>query len=432
MKDRIISLVGALIALYILIVLMVPPTKLDESKISLPTSIDDGVHGYLGLKRWLIHGGVSTKVLRRRYTFLSDTAPDSLQGNLLVITLPHTLAARDKEIRDLKNWLEIGNHALILIAQSHEPGWIQGLGKYKANNLIRKLGFSLLWKSPADNKDTQDSSDTGSADKMSPVPKKKGPTTEDILLSPVSSHPVLYGVRNVYAPAVTEKDERTQLKLDGRHRSSMKLLENPRTGNPYFWLARLGRGRIWIAQHGDLFGNVSLGKKDNARLLDNILDLSLSKRGAVIFDDMHHGNSALYDPEAFFSDSRLHNTLWFVFAFWLIYVVGYNNRLAPLRQNPVVYRNIDFVDAVGNLIARNIDKDHSMDLMFTHFFNSVRQQYRLPTNGAPVWNLIDKVAGVNSRDLKLLKESYNTRFSKKSKDLVKIHNLLLRVRSALI
>lgn len=429
MKDRLVTLAGALFALYVLMVLMIPPASLEQTKISLPTSIDDGEYGYLGLKRWLEQSRVPVKALRRRYHSLGDIANQSLSGNLLIITLPQKLPARDKEINVLKQWIKAGNSVLILNAQTHSPAWSNSLKPYSADSFLGKLGFYLSWEVPASTKEVEEDAESVDEDENADdAPIKPA----DILLTPASSHPAVYGVRKIYASAVDVEREKKELEVNEDHRSTLVLLKNAQSGNPYLWLGRLGKGRVWLSQHGDLFGNISLGKKDNARLLDNIINLSLSAKGMVIFDDMHHGNSELYDPDAFFSDSRLHNSIWFIFAFWLLYVVGYNNRLAPLQNKVTTHRNIDFVKAIGGFIARHIDKKQSTDLMFAHFFNSVRQHHRMPANGLPVWDLIKRSSGISQNEHDQLKQLYNNRFSSSRQDLVKLHNLLLGIRSALI
>lgn len=80
-------------------------------------------------------------------------------------------------------------------------------------------------------------------------------------------------------------------------------------GKSAMWLLPVGRGWMYLSAFPDLLGNNIVKETNNARWLTQLLKLHLSESGYLIFNDYPFGLSELYDPEAFFSDSRLHNTL---------------------------------------------------------------------------------------------------------------------------
>ena len=52
-----------------------------------------------------------------------------------------------------------------------------------------------------------------------------------------------------------------------------------------------------------MFTNRALGNDDNARLIANIVSVSVARDGVVLFDDLRQGLSASYDPARFYRDS---------------------------------------------------------------------------------------------------------------------------------
>ena len=73
MNDRLVVLVGGLLALALVYALLVPKPA-PQRPVSRPTSIDTGSHGLNGLEQWLTQSGIATHSLRRRYDALLDRA----------------------------------------------------------------------------------------------------------------------------------------------------------------------------------------------------------------------------------------------------------------------------------------------------------------------------------------------------------------------
>ncbi len=114
-------------------------------------------------------------------------------------------------------------------------------------------------------------------------------------------------------------------------------------------------------------------------LLANIVRWSLRDGGKVIIDDAHQGLVAFYDPEAFFGDSRLHATLWWLLGLWLLFVLA-SQRLRPSQSswNPVDITG--FVRATGGFMARVMRPATVGQQMIANFFNDARKRLR-PARG---------------------------------------------------
>jgi hypothetical protein len=214
-----------------------------------------------------------------------------------------------------------------------------------------------------------------------------------------------------------------------KFRTSLVLLEDPLTRSPAFWQVRIGEGSGWISGYADLFGNAALGAGDNARLLANIVAGSLGADGWVIFDDMHQGLTEVYDPSAFFSDARLHATLWFIVGFWLIYIVGRSNRVAPLIRPPELPRAVDFVRAVGGLFARRLAGREVALGLLRHFFAEVRGAGA----GADAidWELLARYPRVPRNRIDELRAMHAGLAQGRTPDLVRLNNLINSIRKHL-
>ena len=346
MKERLVTLLGALAAVYLVFVLLVGPREPDTAPESIPTTADRGSRGLRGLQSWIESSGIRVRSLRSRYDRLPAIAGLPERGNLMILTLPQILPARQLEIDALRDWIERGNAVLVLDGGMEVLAQPQ-LRLLQPPGMAAAFGFNLEFADVQT--DLADNSGDVEPAKLEPGndgrPRPRG-------LIPRGRHPVLQGVQevrvrtNLLRPLALESKE--------KFRTSLVLLEDPLTRSPAFWRVRIGEGSGWISGYADLFGNAALGAGDNARLLANIVAGSLGAEGWVIFDDMHQGLTEVYDPSAFFGDARLHATLWFIVGFWLIHIVGRSNRIAPLVRRPELPRAVDFVRAVGGLFARRL------------------------------------------------------------------------------
>ena len=418
MKDRLITLFGGLLALVLVVVLLIEPTKPDHQQFSLPISTDSGTSGLLGLDTWLKEAGVATMSFRHRYDRLLSKQEFPSTGNLLILSLPQHQPARIRERESLKQWVHQGNSLLILAAGNDAPKWSLFHFPNQVNlekaifdptkfDLISDLGFQLK---------PETSSPSQQSQAPTPQSSEKDHTFWEMLETVESKprelhirgpHPILDGVQRV---VVSDFPEFPPMRLHHNtdHRSAFALLEEAKTGTAALWQISVGKGTVWISRYADLLGNISLGHADNARLIANLINFAVSSEGLVMFDDMHQGLSALYDPKTFFSDARLHHTLWFIFAFWLFYSLGRSNRLAPLSGKTPLPQAVDFIRATGGLFAQHVHGPGQLGKeMLGNFFNDIRRQYHLPLNKQPIWDVLFAAPQMRIHHVKALQHLAN-------------------------
>jgi len=434
MKERLLTLAGAALAFYMVYILLLPKPAPFEPRISYPTTEDRGRHGLAGAWRWLQQAGVNTLSLRERYHALSANPDLPRDGNLLIISLPYRLPSRDWEEQQLLTWLQEGNSVLVLASLSDWPEWADHGNSVR--HTLRLLGLSLTGGVHPDvqEEETIDETEpeTETEIETETKPEAKPDTAEPRKLVPAFTHPLTRDLDHVQAE--WKKTEGLGWSFEGaaEQRSLLVLLADSQSNDPALWLGRVGSGRMIISRHADLFGNVSLGQGDNARLLANLVENSLGEDGYVIFDDMHHGLSTLYDPEAFFDDSRLHHTLWFILLLWLVYLLGHTNRFQSLTHKPRRMQLVEHVRAIGNFLARRLQPATAARRILLHFFNDIRRYHGLPRNGQPVWEKLAGYQQLDPRDLAQLKSLYQRAEQQQSVNLIKLDQLVKSIRKQLL
>ena len=427
MKDRVVSLLGALAALYLFVAIFIHPRATDFMEQSRATSEDQGVIGQKSLYTWLEESGVPVYRLRRRYGELGRLNGLAKSGNLLVVTLPQIKPARDNELDRLLAWVGRGNNLLVVAAS----GDYQLLNydiryQYNTNEFLRRFGFHLQYV-PLGKEEIKKNKSLENLGKLA----ENLSNERSVELVPVGTSGLTKGVGHVLVKAPRRFAAVSMLTSAPVNRASLALLESHKKSQPAFWEIRYKRSRIWFSRFAFLFSNSQLAKADNARLFANLVSASLSGEGRVIFDDMHQGNTELYDEHAFFHDSKLHNTIWFIFAFWVLYIVGHTNRIAPVPRPVTKTRAADFVYAMANLFARRLNRVASAELLFSHFFDWIRLKYSLPTNGKPVWQLLERTERIDRDDVAILKRYFSDVQKNRKVNLVKLVNRMQKIRSTL-
>ncbi len=432
MKDRLITLLGAVIAFYILFRLLVPQINFDQKKLSFPTTEDHGKFGLAGLYHWLDTQHVPLYSLRKRYATLSHNPQLSDQGNLLVISLPLRMDAQVKELTQLQSWIKNGNNALLLVSMSDWPEWASRLKGSSVPQLLNNFDLRMTSTTPekiSTNKKANTATQIeNTADKLDEL---LHPVSHSRELIPSLPHPITKDVHEVQANWLSTEGIHWHLQGYKQTRSTLILLRDKADGNPALWLSFYGKGKLLITRHSDLFGNVTLGLADNARLFSNIVQQLLGTHGHVIFDDMHQGLSVLYDPEAFFHDPRLHHTLLFLLALWIIYVMGHTNRFGQVRQKKPTLQLRQHVQAIGNLFARRLHSSAAAIRYAQHFFNEIRASYGLPLNGQPVWEQLHHNAAIAPDVLERAQVLYQRALNQKRVNLTTFVNTLKTMRREL-
>lgn len=457
MRDRLVTLALAIAAFAAFYALMVPKPGMPEERPTRPTSIESGPNGYLGLTRWLTAEGVPVLSLRERYGKLQQLPGlDAESGNLMLSTAPQLYPLRNSEVSPLRRWVEQGNTLLIVAGLSDTPDWSmnEGIDPDFMDHMESMTDLSFEQNPPAL---ASAPTPAGAAveqanpppppapDPKTPDPRanEREPSTREAIaaaatkypepmrfeMKPAGPHPLLEGVTTV--GALSEyPSSKWRAWLQGEGEAVVELAHDPVSGVPVLWLLPTGDGQIILSAYGSIFTNKMLGEDDNARLLANIVRWSVREGGRFIVDDAHQGLVAFYDPAAFFGDQRLHLTLWWLVGLWLVFVLS-SQRLRPAvsQWNPVDITG--FVRATGGFMARVLRPAVVGQQLFANFFNDTRMRMGMPLNGEPIWDWLSVQAAVAPQDVQRLRELHARVQHGRRIDLSRLHNLLVRVRTAL-
>ena len=434
MKDRLLTLALALGAFAAFYAVMAPKPAGPQAVATRPTSIEEGPNGLSGMVRWLESERVSVLSLRERFTKLSDVPGlESHTGNLLVTAAPHLYPMRDSELLPLRGWVQRGNTLLIVAGLSDTPDWSMEPESDAAfldrMRMLTRLEFTQRARGPGDETNKTDESETPDQPSELDWVAAQSKFTEPLrfAMQPAGDHPLLEGVNKVSALS-----EYPTGKWYGwsNETAGLELAHEAGSDVPVLMLLSEGRGQIIVSAYGSILSNKLLGEDDNARLFANIVRWSLRGDGKVIVDDAHQGLVAFYDPEAFFNDSRLHATLWWLLGLWLLFVMG-SQRLRPARShwNPVDITA--FVRATGGFMARVMRPATVGQQMISNFFSDARKRLGLPGDGTPAWDWLSAQPLVSQQDVERLRALYEKIQQGRRVDLSKLHNLLIRLRAAL-
>ena len=270
------------------------------AEVPRPTTEERGANGYQAAMQWLDHEHIRTISLRERYDRLPKKNLPAT-GNVLIVTLPATAVFKTEEFRPLDHWVREGNTLLVLAALSDTPDWAFSFGGMTSGdlNLLTGLEFeSIQQPRPASQEAAPDSKET-----IVRLPLHLSGAATGTTLVPNREHAYFNGVQQVVALTDYESQSWTvKVPYEG---FVLTLAHDRETGEGAFWTRPLGNGRIIVSGLGTIFTNRALGLADNARLLSNIVATNLGPRGAVLFDDVHQGLGANYDPAKFYRDPRL-------------------------------------------------------------------------------------------------------------------------------
>jgi hypothetical protein len=408
MRDRLITLLTALAALGLTIFLLTPPRPPSDSPVSLPTTEDRGSEGLKGLYAWLARERLPVASLRKRYTGLDKFAAMPERGNVLIASLPAPREISKQEWRALSDWVSKGNTLLILGAVHYRPSWAGGENCFcDVKKLLRDFDWSLDWERAASAQDnTEDFDKKTFREKVAAIQagvKARIPVPNKLLA--VSKHPLLNAVAAVETKTGPELLlKKWTLAAENPDNLALSLLKLSGGDADAFWQIKTGAGQVFLSLTPDLFSNAQLNKADNARFFANLLGQALAADGKLIFDDFHFGLSELYDPERFFNDARLHKTLGFLGLLWLLYVIGYTDRLAPVRPAVAKLSARDFIDAAAGFFARRIEKRDLAGELVKHLLLdiSVCRQLRGETEA---WRWLERHPQVQAGQIALLKQA---------------------------
>jgi hypothetical protein len=326
---------------------------------------------------------------------------------------------------------------LVLAGLSDTPEWSmdEGIDREFTDHMrsMTSLTFTQIAPPAPAQKDKEDAKDGAEDDEQDAA--ADDPLLAVVRLSepertesaPNGTHPLLRDVQSILA--VSEYPS-SRWQATSERSVVLELASNHESGVPALWLLPYGDGQVIVSAYGSVFTNKVIGERDNAHLLANVARWSLGENGRVIIDDAHQGLVSFYDPDKFFGDSRLHRSLWWLFALWLVFVLGPRRLRGTSRAwNPLDVTS--FVRATGGFMARVLRPAAAGQRLFANFFNEIRGRAGLPLDGAPLWEWLRGQAAIPPADLDRLQELHRRAAERRRIDLVELHNLIARIRAQL-
>lgn len=423
MRDRLVTLLGALLALTIVYALFFQ--RPGEPPVTKPLSTEPGRNGYLALWSWLERERVRVVSLRNRYSTLHEDKSLAESGNVLIVTMPFRTPLRQSEVVPLQTWLLSGNTLVLLAALDDSPEWLPR-DDFR-NDLAALTGMRFR----TEREEAAGAARPDSANGTPPSARFARPpiaARTAVAIEPAVEHPLLEGVDTLRGYS-DDPSEIWSLVPDAS-RLVLRLATESSSGNDALWERPYGSGDLIVAASASLLANRNIGEGGARELVRNILRYRLGDGGAVIFDDMHQGLSSLYDASALLRDARLRYTIWFVFAAWLVYVLGASNRLAPPRVPRSVPKQGDFVAAAGGFMARRLDRGAAGRLLLDEWLDEVRRTRRLP-RGASLWPELESTPTLARSVYEELHEYDRTLARGGAVDLIRLHNTLLKAREGI-
>ena len=412
MNDRLVTAAGALVALMLVVGMFVQTPQ--EPPVTRPTSIAEGGNGYLGLSEWLQAAGVRVQSLRLRFDALLELDALSGSGHVLLTTPPYSKPARADELRALMAWVAAGNTLIIAAALDDTPEW---------SVLADTSGFMLNLETLTG---TRFEAALNTAGEAIAVGKTDSEVDVHFLGAAFSDHPLAEGV--IEAVAVTEDVASIWVPADAA--PGVPFLQEASTGRAAGWTREEGRGHVITLAAGSLFANRAIGRDDNRRLLGNLIRWHLAPAGSFIFDDLHHGLSGVYDPEAFYSDSRLGFTLLFLLAFWFAYMTGTSNRILPVQKERDMPKQADLIRSMGGFLARKLPGNGAAELLFEHWFDALAERAG-GRERAAVWAYLAASPLVSRAALGEVRRLHENLETGARVDVRRLHNLIMGITEAL-
>ncbi len=206
----------------------------------------------------------------------------------------------------------------------------------------------------------------------------------------------------------------------------LALAHDRDNGEGAIWTRPLGNGRIIVSGYGSLFTNRAIGLADNARLLANIVSANVAAQGAVLFDDVHQGLGATYDPDKFYKDPRLYVSLSILVLLWFVWVLGATRlRFATVRHSTP--REAELIRAAGSFLSRALPNAAGARQLLANFFRRVRVRAAAASDGPVPWDLLERNARIAPEDLQQIRRWYADAQSGRRVPLRDLHNLIVRL-----
>ncbi|VAW52394.1 hypothetical protein MNBD_GAMMA06-775 [hydrothermal vent metagenome] len=424
-RELLMTIGGALLSIFVLLNVFVPQQQ--NILYSKPTSEDRGKHGFYALYKWLTDSGIRTLSLRKPVARIqSGELPAS--GNVMVINLPYTKQALESEWQSINQWIQQGNTAVVFVAGLYaKPEWLSSNDVFASIKKLTASEFSLNDKKLMVESNIEDSKSAGidwqnTMDLFQSKRLQLSPTIKHSLFENIDALDSFYLPHLMQAQEIDEQNvdnkimEKTYYALESESsRLGMGLLtisDKPTVGGTddvlldmhkhyVMWLLPVGDGWIYLSAFPDILNNRMLKKSQNASWFTQLLQLHLSSTGYVIFNDYPFGLSNLYDPDAFFSDRRLHYTFAFIASFWLLYALAFSPRLAPVVARPPLPENKNFIEVTAGFFSRRVQVSVVAKTLSKALIIDI--QNRIQLRGKYFWYWMQDHPDISNDDVDVLK-----------------------------
>jgi hypothetical protein len=426
MKERLVILLAASGALVLFVTMFLSSERGFgmSREVPRPTSQERSGNGYSAVQQWLAAENIHAVSLQESLAKLFERDDLPATGNVILVTLPVTSGFSSEEYRTLDKWVRAGNALLVAAALADQPDWAHGFGERASNDLNLLTGLQFQRGAPASLRFAVQGARPPSSDRPFIEPQRTQ-------LVPNRSHAYFSGVRGAVALSdFPHEDWAVGIPSDA---FVLSLAHDGSTGAAVLWTRSLGQGRVIVSGCGSIFTNRALGLADNARLLANILGANLGAGGSVLFDDIHQGLSATYDPAKFYRDRRLYYTLGILIAVWLTWVLGSTRLAWPSRAGTLrpVLRDAELIRVTGGFFARVLRPDAAARRTFELFFQRLYAQVPRArgADGMP-WSYLERHSRVDLAEVRQLRDWYAEACASRRVPLLPLHNLIVRIDGA--
>jgi hypothetical protein len=430
MKDRLITFAAALAALALFAGLFLESGGggTGGADVPRPTTSEPGADGYSAARSWLEEEGLDVVSLRARLGTLAERHDLSGTGNLLIVTLPGITGFSSAELATLNRWIRAGNALLVAAALADGPRWGAARAGLTPGDVSLLTGLSFEPLSIEERRRIS----------ARPARSALARATEWPVLVPNGENAYLHNVG--HAVALSDRSSaRAPLAwgLKVPYGGFALVLAHERTtGAGVLWMRPLGAGRIIVSGFGTLFTNRVLGLADNGQLIANLVAANVAPGGSVIFDDLHQGLGAVYDPAQFYQDPRLYRTVGVLLALWLAWVLG-STRLRARQERSPAPSESELLQTTGALLARLTRTDEAARRLFAHFLSGVsraslaRAGALSRADEAEAWCTLERHPRLPAADLERLRRWYARARAGRAVPLGRVHELICRTEKRL-
>lgn len=433
MRERLITFVCAVGVLFLFMAMFIKREGAlnARNEVPRPTTVERRGNGYHAAISWLDTEGIRGISLRDRFDTLAQRKDLPSSGNLLIVTLPAANGFNTWEFIPLDRWIRAGNTLLIVAALSDNPDWGFTQGGLAAGDLNLLTGLEFETTKTRQLRIQLPGRANGYVRGKLNAEQNEGINAFRALVQPqrtmvVPNRPHAYfdGVKSVVA--LSDYPQQTWTVKVPYEGFVLSLAHEKQKGEGALWTRPLGQGRIIVSTFGTVFTNRAIGLDDNARLLANIVGVTVGERGAVLFDDIHQGLGAAYDPDKFYKDRRLYITIGVLVALWFIWVLGSTRLRAPVSVTSIP-REAELIRMAGGFFARALPSHAGARRLLENFFKRVSARAGGQRGEAVRWDLLERSPRVSAADVEQLKTWYAEAHASKRVPLLELQNLLVRI-----